>query len=87
MSFLNKSVYFVLLLLCFVLVALIFNLVSKLFSLHHSLAYVYANFAVISLVLFKYDTIKDFDGLRVALRQIENYHIPQDTKPQPLNHI
>jgi uncharacterized membrane protein YcjF (UPF0283 family) len=58
---LNKSVYFVLLLLCFVLVALIFNLVSKLFSLHHSLAYVYANFAVIILVLFKYDTIKDVD--------------------------
>jgi len=25
----------------------------------------------------KNDTIKDFDGLRVALRQIENYHIPQ----------
>ena len=27
---------------------------------------------------YKYDTIKDFDGLRVALRQIENY-VPQES--------
>ena len=28
----------------------------------------------------KYDTIKDFDGLRVALRQIENDHIHREAK-------
>lgn len=27
----------------------------------------------------KYDTIKDFGGLRFALRQIEYYHIPQES--------
>lgn len=35
---------------------------------------------------YKYDTVKDFDGLRVALRQIENDHchreLPKPTKPQ-----
>jgi len=35
----------------------------------------------------KYDTIKDFDGLRVALRQIENYHIPQKSTSTSKPHI
>ena len=35
---------------------------------------------------YKYDTIKDFDGLRVALRQIENY-IPQESTSTSKPHI
>jgi hypothetical protein len=37
---------------------------------------------------YKYDTIKDFDGLRVALRQIENY-VPQEStfRSVPENHV
>jgi hypothetical protein len=35
---------------------------------------------------YKYDTIKDFDGLRVALRQIENY-VPQDSTSTYKPHI
>ena len=34
----------------------------------------------------KYETIKDFDGLRVALRQIENYlHKGHGKHPKNLN--
>ena len=35
---------------------------------------------------YKYDTIKDFDGLRVALRQIENY-VPQESTSTSKPHI
>ena len=35
---------------------------------------------------YKYDTIKDFDGLRVALRQIENY-VPQEYTSTSKPHI
>jgi hypothetical protein len=38
------------------------------------------------IILSKYDTIKDFDGLRVALRQIENY-VPQESTSTSKPHI